>query len=384
MESQGLWPATLDDAGNPVKGSLHMLWRLDRLVSGLVACTDSLEECRSFLASAEAGGLYKVYCARLAGRVDPDALLKSACAKGDACIRHDEPCEGNATWEGIMGMWGLDWDGMGGESGGGGKDGFVCRAFVGLEGEGEKHWGVSDLLLGHYKEEEKEGRQQLGSWEPYPHPTVLSVSYPIARCTSGRGKFSAVMMTPTPPPHSSDSAKNNNTPKLCSTQVLPIAYCPTDDTTAVLLRPLTGRTHQLRIHAQALGHPIANCPVYGGRGGPSTPRSSMAYIPHLCAPGARGKLMEKIGRDREEHLKGCEGPGGLLSQCASSPSAVALHFCRFCREFSRGEEARGEAVEGDVLGVPPQRSFPSSIWLHALAYSGERVKFHAHLPAWWK
>lgn len=35
--------------------------------------------------------------------------------------------------------------------------------------------------------------------------------------------------------------------------------------TRVELRPETGRTHQLRIHCQHLGHPIAGCDLYGGQ-----------------------------------------------------------------------------------------------------------------------
>ncbi len=45
--------------------------------------------------------------------------------------------------------------------------------------------------------------------------------------------------------------------------------------TRVRLMPQTGRTHQLRIHCQHLGHPIWGCDLYGGRllpGTEQTPR----------------------------------------------------------------------------------------------------------------
>ncbi|AIN19620.1 RNA pseudouridylate synthase family protein [Yersinia rochesterensis] len=45
--------------------------------------------------------------------------------------------------------------------------------------------------------------------------------------------------------------------------------------TRVQLTPETGRTHQLRIHCQQLGHPIWGCDLYGGRllpGTEQTPR----------------------------------------------------------------------------------------------------------------
>lgn len=42
--------------------------------------------------------------------------------------------------------------------------------------------------------------------------------------------------------------------------------------TRVALSPETGRTHQLRIHCQHLGHPILGCDLYGGRLLPGTER----------------------------------------------------------------------------------------------------------------
>lgn len=43
-------------------------------------------------------------------------------------------------------------------------------------------------------------------------------------------------------------------------------------TTRVLLHPITGRSHQLRLHLQALGHPIVGCEFYGGEWAAAAPR----------------------------------------------------------------------------------------------------------------
>lgn len=69
----------------------------------------------------------------------------------------------------------------------------------------------------------------------------------------------------------------------CDSQLQPsktiftrISYDPVSDTSVVRCRPVTGRSHQLRVHLQYLGYPIANDPIYsdkaawgeaGGKGG---------------------------------------------------------------------------------------------------------------------
>jgi len=45
-----------------------------------------------------------------------------------------------------------------------------------------------------------------------------------------------------------------------------------DHTTRLLLQPLTGRTHQLRVHLQAIGHPIVGDALYGNDAGAQAPR----------------------------------------------------------------------------------------------------------------
>ncbi|KAF8161762.1 hypothetical protein K438DRAFT_306698 [Mycena galopus ATCC 62051] len=73
-----------------------------------------------------------------------------------------------------------------------------------------------------------------------------------------------------------------------------IRYDSNTDTTVVLCTPFTGRSHQIRVHLQFLGYPVANDPVYSekriwgeglGKGGidttPSAERTAPAPPPHL-------------------------------------------------------------------------------------------------------
>ena len=46
-----------------------------------------------------------------------------------------------------------------------------------------------------------------------------------------------------------------------------LGHDPAGDATRVELEPVTGRSHQLRVHLQALGHPILGDPLYAGPAG---------------------------------------------------------------------------------------------------------------------
>ncbi|PWY99063.1 pseudouridine synthase [Testicularia cyperi] len=51
--------------------------------------------------------------------------------------------------------------------------------------------------------------------------------------------------------------------KPCETIFVRLSYDAETDTSVVFCRPITGRTHQIRVHVQYLGHPISNDPIYG-------------------------------------------------------------------------------------------------------------------------
>lgn len=73
---------------------------------------------------------------------------------------------------------------------------------------------------------------------------------------------------PNRPQHMVD--KTNGKPAQTRYQVL--SFDAASNTSRVALEPITGRTHQLRVHMQALGHPILGDTLYGGAEGKQTPR----------------------------------------------------------------------------------------------------------------
>ena len=57
----------------------------------------------------------------------------------------------------------------------------------------------------------------------------------------------------------------------------PLAYDAATHTTRVALEPITGRSHQLRVHLLALGHPIVGDALYGA------PDTASRLMLHACA-----------------------------------------------------------------------------------------------------
>ena len=65
-----------------------------------------------------------------------------------------------------------------------------------------------------------------------------------------------------------------------------LAYDASADTSRVELEPVTGRTHQLRIHMAAIGHPILGDSLYGGKSADCAAR----LLLHACELSFRHPL----------------------------------------------------------------------------------------------
>ncbi|KAM9939426.1 hypothetical protein OXX80_001075 [Metschnikowia pulcherrima] len=84
--------------------------------------------------------------------------------------------------------------------------------------------------------------------------------------------------------------------KPAETEFVRISYDAKSDTSIVKCHPLTGRTHQIRVHLQYLGHPIANDPIYSSEfiwGSPELGKGNNG----ISDPGIVSRL-DTIGKTR--------------------------------------------------------------------------------------
>ena len=86
--------------------------------------------------------------------------------------------------------------------------------------------------------------------------------------------------------------------KYCETIFVRLSYDASTDSSVVFCRPITGRTHQIRVHVQYLGHPICNDPIYGHDIWSKVDRSSFAEV----VPDQWKKVGGEIGQKEVEMI----------------------------------------------------------------------------------
>ena len=133
----------------------------------------------------------------------------------------------------------------------------------------------------------------------------------------------------------------------------------------VRCRPVTGRTHQLRVHLQYLGHPIANDPIYCNQ---------RVFGPSLAAGDA-------VSDDDEDIIS-------RLSKMGKSEVAEAMAYHdEMIEEYNK---KKAEKMTGQLCDVceTPLYSDPGvhelGIYLHAIRYAcaAGKWEYESPLPDW--
>nr|XP_048315428.1 RNA pseudouridylate synthase domain-containing protein 2 isoform X2 [Myodes glareolus] len=194
--------------------------------------------------------------------------------------------------------------------------------------------------------------------------------------------------------------------KPCETVFQRLSY--NGHSSVVRCRPLTGRTHQIRVHLQFLGHPILNDPIYNSTAwGPS--RGQGGHIPKTDEELLRDLVAEHQAKEGLNVLDICEGdlvPGLMDSAAPSSElsktslqelTSVAQKTDGIAEAASQGLDTpeKAKAAKADVRNQETdplcaecrllrQDPLPQDLvmFLHALRYKGPDFEYVSPMPAW--
>lgn len=407
----------------------HLLYRLDRLTSGLVMLANTPEDARAFAKASKRGELAKMYLARVVGRMDAQSVSSACGDDPDVCVT---PIGGMPadTWlealerEGLlMGAW--------------------AREHVVPRGAGAA----------------AEERTSGSAWAALLPPVAIRCTHPIRLIPGKRGRFEAgrhVRHAGTGE-GAGGGVAGPEASKEATSMFYPLAYDGGSNTTLVLAQAVTGRTHQLRVHLQGMGSPrdgdagwhvhaggwpVGNDPVYGLAGRTGHPHydtwvqcatSDSGRVPSVAHPDALPELARRVQADpctgatvsastlarMAGRQEGDGQQGNEVDAAARQVAREVIAACPWCSSASSATARSGETLgcgnaEGVILSAGAQNAGPlaaqhteeeeageggadgpdmpkgvsagfrSCIWLHATCYThrGSGAAYTVPPPTW--
>jgi len=170
-----------------------------------------------------------------------------------------------------------------------------------------------------------------------------------------------------------------------------IGYDADSDTSLIVCSPYTGRTHQLRLHLQFLGNPIANDPCYGGvlfYGDDNRRKTAINLLkemkhkgltPISKAPHLQDEELDDIYFHNPDNNTSINNNNNNNNSCNHDDQDIGLkdgeseidylkRTCKYCKESKSMELESLLHCDG--------------IWLHALRYRGNGWDFRTPDPVW--
>ncbi|KAJ1740273.1 DRAP deaminase [Coemansia sp. RSA 989] len=163
-----------------------------------------------------------------------------------------------------------------------------------------------------------------------------------------------------------------------------------DGYSVVYCRPKTGRTHQIRVHLQFLGFPIANDPLYNNVEVWGDDMGKSGALPQTTSDPK-----EEEEKPKPEPEQAIERPRKMVGKCDSSQKNDAWRVLVKRMENWKdrqdmmehindcvGEKGPGKCDKCSTPMLPDPKPSELSIWLHAWRYSGSDWTYETPLPEW--
>lgn len=184
-----------------------------------------------------------------------------------------------------------------------------------------------------------------------------------------------------------------------------LSYDEATDTSLLLVKPDTGRMHQIRLHLQALGHPIANDHRYGGElwfgdeEGQKSFQNSRQWLDRLDKGSSSSELtISNVPATDEEIYQVVANKSRDDGESIEDFIKKTCVWCARCRgvDAIHNFEGSAEELKRKTEVAVFQRTLmeylvrSQGIWLHALHYSlnindekGRRtVRYTTEFPSW--
>ncbi|KAI3438886.1 hypothetical protein D9Q98_001301 [Chlorella vulgaris] len=386
-------------AERPDLGPLLPIHRLDKPVSGVLLFARNAAAAAALCAKIEGREVEKVYVARVLGRFPSSEgpVVADVPLAWDPSTNHvtAEPGQAGSAAAAVAGA------DVQAEAAAG-ADTLAAAASVDRHSPGAAGAAPVQEQQQQQQDQTAEGEgPQAGAASDRTQRKLLKKAYKQQRKQAKAERVAAVAAA-TAAAAASKSSKRAAKPALTEFRLLEVAA---DGLTSLVeCRPRTGRTHQIRVHLQYLGHPIANDTQYGGTyGGPLAMRT---MAEHLGVQWAAAETEDEVdegssgtGSSKRPRLDASAAGGDAAPVQERLPAAAAgaeqsvgdaAAYAQSLAFRSQPQfQVAAELCDAHCSNCPyyAPADYPVDlrpIWLHARTYSCQQDgwSFTAELPEW--